>query len=339
LLRRILVGCVVVAAHFTFLRNLNYADETPPTARPSPDQIIDGEAWSEIRIDALFGPPFQTRGKGLVVVPGHGADPQRAEIIRNNTRYIPFDRFDCVVFVYADVRGRAARDLDLGGCRAVHKTGQWVDFQWMIAPAAVAAAGYTTVTVLLDDVLIAPPEYLREGRADAVLDLERMRDLLEAHGLDALSPSVYASDKAEMSAGLGPLDADHAPPRLSAVPHPGGFRRVGYNEVQLVMFRATSASGWPCFRALLDPTRHPAGWGHDLCYRKFCNASLGRVDAVVIHCGRPSAYADLPGTVPVNYDAATAGMHDWAARYKRNHPSLSDWPDDGRQIVRRCASR
>jgi len=300
-----------------------------------PDRMIEGKNWSEIDIEILFGTPSQTWGKGLIVIPGHGANPKRTEIIRNNTRHIPFDRFDCVVFVYADID--IQNGLDLGRCKAVHKKGQWVDFQYMIKPSLIKDAGYVTVTLMLDDVLIAPQNFLVDNGYHGGLMLDRMHYLLETHGLGSISPNVFASDKAEMKLGLGPINAEYTPPKLSVRFHPMGFTDALMNEIQLVMF-SMNGEGWPCFHTLLDPEHNLIGWGLDICYRKFCNAKLGLADAVVIHAGRPSVYSNLPGTIGIHHGAATKQMLEWAMRYRNNHTSLSDWPEDGTQILKRCKS-
>ena len=183
--------------------------------------------------------------------------------------------------------------------------------------------------------LIAPPSLLVHGLEESLLD--RLQYLLEAHGLDSVSPNVYMG-RPEMVLGLGPLDVGRDPPRLSVLPHDRGYLDATLNEVQLVAFRPAGA-GWPCFHALLDPARNPVGWGTDLCYRRFCNATLGLADAAVIHFGRPSAYANLPGMIGTDSRTRMRQMLAWAERHVRDHrDTLPGWPADWLQITKRYRS-
>lgn len=296
------------------------------------EMVFNGTTWHEIDIPKIFGPKQETMGKGLIVVPGHGGNLKRLEIIRNNTRHIPFERFDCVVFLYADLN--VTDGFDLGGCKVVHKKGSWVDFQYMVKPSLVQKAGYISVTLMLDDVLIAPSSLVVNSYEGFMLD--RMSYLLQTYKLSSLSPNVFGSDKSQMSVGLGPLDITTDPPKLTIKRHLNGFIDAPMNEIQFVMFHV-SDSGWPCFHSLLEPELNPIGWGPDLCYKRFCNAKLGLVDAAVIHYGRPTVYGNLPTTNTINtsYTEAEMQMKRWALNHKRKTASL-DWPDDGLGIFRRC---
>ena len=305
--------------------------------RPHQSKIKSDE-MSEFNLMSLFGPPMETEGKGLVVVPGHGSNLKRREVIRSNIRFIPFDRFDCLVFVYANYN--ASENFDLGGCRIFHKKGDWVRFQSMIEPWAVKEAGYTTVTLMLDDVLIAPPSMIADGYETGPFregfTLDRAYDLLVAYDLSAASPNVFASDKATMTSGLGPVISTSQPPKITVKHHPKGFHSVGYNEIQIIMFRMVD-SGWPCYHTMLDPELNPIGWGVDICYKAFCNATLGLMDAAAIHLGRPSVFGNLQGTITTAFDKAEEQMREWAANRTMNYPHLSDWPKGGREILKRCA--
>ena len=180
----------------------------------------------------------------------------RREILRNNTEYINFDRFDCIVFVYT--HPNPTEPYDLGGCKVVHKRGNWVDFMWAVGPDLVKASGYTSVTVMLDDVLIAPPSLL--VNVHDVNMFERMYHLLETHGLSSVSPNVVGSDHRAMNGGLGTLNRSTNPPKIVVLPHPNGFMDTKFNEAQLVMFSMIDR-GWPCFHSLLDPEINQMGWG------------------------------------------------------------------------------
>ena len=268
-LLRITLIALMIQTSFLISLQLGGENEALKNMPFSPAEF-DGEEWSEINIPTIFGPPYKTRGKGPIAVPGHGNILKRRELIWNNTKHIPFDRFDCVVFVYADVN--TTENLDLGGCKVIRKKGGWVQFQWMLTPELVKQAGCISVTLMVDDVLIAPPSFLVDGYAGFMLDC--MSDLLVAYELSSISPNVFASDKSQMYSGLGPINMDTDPPKLKVIPHPNGFIDVGMNEIQLVMFWMTD-SGWLCYHTLLDPELNPIGWGTDLCYSVFCNASLG----------------------------------------------------------------
>lgn len=224
---------------------------------------MSSDETSEFNPMSMFGSSIESVGKGLVVVPGHGSNLKRREVIRSNIRSIPFDRFDCVVFVYAAYN--RSEDFDLGRCRIFHKKGDWVLFQSMIEPRAVEEAGYTSVTLMLDDVLIAPPSMIVDGYetgpfAEEGFTLDRAYDLLVAYNLSAASPNIFASDKAAMKLGLGPIQskAGASSPQIPIKYTRKGFRQVNYNEVQLMMFRIVG-SGWPCYHSLLDPEHNPIG--------------------------------------------------------------------------------
>ena len=301
-------------------------------------RVVDGKNWSEIEIFSLFGPPNITMGKGLVVVPGHGRDVKRRGILMKNIKNIPSDRFDCVIFLY-DYDDRD--NLELGGCRIVHKKGgEWVQFQMMIKPELVLSAGYTSVTLMQDDVLVPPPELIEiNGRNDSVFEegdlLDLMRGLLLNNNLSSISPNIFASDHADMQVSVRLSSAHMDNPKLTVNSHKNGFINTGLNEIQLVMLQATG-SGWPCYYTLLDQEINPSGWGTDLCYKAFCNASSGLADAPVIHYGRPSVFGGIASTVSTPKRRRRRRMFQWALTYKRNHARLSDWPDDGQQIINQC---
>ena len=300
-------------------------------------RVVDGKNWSEIDIFSLFGPPNITMGKGLVVVPGHGGDVKRREILIKNIQNIPSDRFDCIVFLY-DYDDRD--NLELGGCKTVYKKGEWVQFQLMIKPELVLSAGYTSVTLMQDDVLIAPPEFIESnGHNDSVFErgflLDLMRGLLLNNTLSSISPNIFASDHAAMQVSVRLSSAHQDNPKLTVNDHKNGFIDARLNEIQLVMFQATG-SGWPCYYSLLDQELNPSGWGTDICYKAFCNASLGLADAPAIHYGRPSVFGGIASTVSTPPRILLDRMFQWALTYKRNHARLSDWPDDGQQIINQC---
>lgn len=156
---------------------------------------------------------------------------------------------------------------------------------------------------------------------------------LDVHNLSAVSPNIFASPHPQMSSGLGPLDKSARPPRLVVRRHPKGYIGVSFIEIQLITFRMT-ANGWPCYYSLLDPVTNAKSWGYDVCYSKFCSASLGLVDAVAIHYGRPSIYGNIGGIY--NHDGAEREMYDWVLKYKKRHSKLSGWPDDPAEIIRLC---
>ena len=303
--------------------------------------VFRGDDWKVIDIVALFGPPEKTSGKGLIVVPGHNGDPMRREIVRNNTRWIPFQRFDCVVFMYARVEstldGNDTEHLDFGGCKVVLKQGRWIDFLMMPEPGALRAAGYATITFLIDDVLIAPASLVLGGAVQENI-FNVMSQQLAEYDLSAVSPSVFASDHPTMSAGLT-LDNSTDPPRLIVRRHPPrGYAVAKFLEIQLLTLRMTP-DGWPCYHGLFDPVRNGKhAYGYDLCYRHFCNASLGLTDAAAIHYGRPSAYGGVGWALSHNWTEAERHMHEWMARYRKSHARLSDWPTDPRTILNRCKS-
>lgn len=205
----------------------------------------------------------------LIVVPGHGDNTKRREIIRNNTRMIPFDRFDCVVFVYAESErlgewsnGRKAKNFDLGHCKVVLRRGSWIDFQMMLKPVILKAAGYSTITLMLDDVLIAPPNLVAVGSNEYLFDI--MTRQLDVHNLSAVSPNIIASPHPQMSSGLGPLDKSARPPRLVVRRHPKGYIGVSFIEIQLIAFRMT-ANGWPCYYSLLETLSQMQNHGGMMC--------------------------------------------------------------------------
>lgn len=286
----------------------------------------------KINIEGLFGGKHLTCGKGLIVVPGHGANQKRREIIRNNTRHIPFDRFDCLVFIYD---GRITDKFDFDECRVILKRGSWVDFQWMVAPDDVLSAGYTSVTLILDDVLLEPSTLADDGRTVNFFD--RMQYLLETEDLSALSPNILGSSKSWMSLGLGLDEADPQNPKLTVKRHRNGYTTdIPSIEIQMVMF-SVNDSGWPCHHSMFDPSfNNSVGWGPDICYKAFCKAKLGLFDAVAIHFGQPTVFGKVPttNTVGVSFDVAKSQQNQWAMNYVTEH--LPDWPSDPSRVFQRC---
>ncbi len=191
-----------------------------------------------------------------------GTSPQRQKVIYDNVQVIskPSSRYnvDCILFSYAAYQDEPAwvKQIDNDKthiCQVirVYKLG-FVEFLKMLMPRMLKKARYDYLTIVLDDVTLAPPH--------GNYNYERFFDLVQKFDLSVATPSVINS----LHHVLRPLK--------TLLPNQIG-RKMKMIEIQAITFHLKA---WECFYELVD-AQYPSGWGMDVWYFDYC-VNTGRVD-------------------------------------------------------------
>lgn len=238
----VLIGMVFLMISYRFLIYNKFATSWQLPSRST----FDGSITSD-PVDGLQVAIRQRRKrKNLVVVNALGARSAIGTVHHNiKSHFSKQDEWDCIIFVHSD-EGKISfsdeRLLDLHHCSLVRQPGfMWTNFLLLLTPELVQP--YQYIAILLDDVF-APV------RGDTPVNVTRLIDLMEAHSLSSISPSIKGAVWETMI------------PKENRC-----LNRVNHIETFLQIFTQPL---FRCWRSHMDYT-NPQAYCLDLCLRhKLC---------------------------------------------------------------------
>lgn len=271
--------------------------------------------------------------KGLVFFPGHGEESgRRTDILRASIAAYNPRKWDCIVFYYgADPPSDGFRQSILP-CVLVHKAGlAYGDWMLRVTPDMVERAGYTHITVHINDV-----QY-RKGLDPASIVAE-----MQAQELEVASPNVVGSYWPSMCNKAAPAVIFGMPGHLSQqgkLVRPllganGGWL-VRFIEIQVTTF---TARAWSCWWEMLNPVANPVGYDYDLCFFRFCMAPRMAVlgdGFTAVHWGMyPSVMGGVPSTnnplgKPWNHTTSVAYREWLVEKWERRQGMGNDTLHEG----------
>ena len=174
--------------------------------------------------------------KYLLIIPGFGGRPSRAEALRHTMSFYPSEDWDCLLFVYKSI------NISLP-CEHIDSPGFFAQHMRLVRPEFIVRRKYQMVVVHVDDVVFLPSF---EFSWSALLKF------MVATGVDSVSPRVNR-------AGLWRLMDPRDNATKLATNCPGLFKNEttcdwnGYDVPQLEIFvQAFTPLMWICFWDTLD---------------------------------------------------------------------------------------
>eukprot|EP00158_Paraphelidium_tribonemae_P007739 Partr_v1_DN28347_c0_g1_i3_m78755 putative solute carrier family 35 member len=225
--------------------------------------------------------------KILLAFPSVGSLAARNDIVKRNIDLLRNQslavshKYDvqCIVFSYTsyDKQPEWFHRMESGNddfCSGVTMfQTKFVPMIKQLQPEFLQDSGYNYLSLILDDVSLTPED-------GGKFDLETFFDIAVYHNISVISPSIYGT------------------PHLELRTKNLGMRKVG-RFVDMIEFQAITfrIDAWSCIYNLVD-TEYPSGWGTDVWYWDYCNASgrvkdasLGIVDTMV------AFHHDFPSTM------------------------------------------
>ncbi len=220
--------------------------------------------------------------KGLVFFPGHGEiSGRRTDILRSSILQYNPEKWDCIIFYYAQDKPPDPWILSFQPCGVIHEPGlSYGDWMEMITPDLVNSYNYTHICVHINDVQYQTGV----NPSDIVQDMEYL-------GLDVASPNIIGSYWSSMCKDMVPIQwyevgwLGNTPLFTKPLSTTDKGSRVKFIEIQVTFF---TSKAWSCWWEMMNPSLNPYGWNYDQCFFNFCMGPemgiLGRYTA--IHWGK-----------------------------------------------------